>query len=95
MFETPHNNPRSTLQVFLGFLLGVLIDLACFFLSIMLGFAVTLHQAWMYAALNAVGLAGASIVALRHFRKSSYAQGVVIALSLGFLLDAACGVFLH
>jgi hypothetical protein len=95
MFETPQNNPRSTLQVFLGFLLGIVIDLVCFFLSIMLGFAVALHQTWLYAAFNAVGLIGAGIVALRHFRKSSYAQGVVIALSVGLLLDAACGVFLR
>jgi hypothetical protein len=95
MFETPQNNPNSTLQVFLGFLLGVLIDLVCFFLSIMLGFTVALHQAWLYSVFNAVGLLAAGIVALRHFRESSYAQGVVIALSLGLLLDAACGVFLH
>jgi hypothetical protein len=95
MFETPQNNPRSTLQAFLGFLLGIVIDLLCFFLSIMLGFAVGLHQTWLYSVFNAVALIGASLVALRHFRKSSYAQGVVIALSLGLLLDAACGVFLH
>lgn len=72
-----------------------MIDLVCFFFSIMLGFAVGLHQTWLYSAFNALGLIGASMVALRHFRESSYTQGVVIALSLGLLLDAACGVFLH
>ena len=95
MSETPRNNPRSTLQAFLGFLLGIVIDLLCFFLSIMLGFAVGLHHTWLYSAFNAVGLIVAGIVAIRHFRESSYAQGIVIALSLGLLLDAACGVFLH
>jgi hypothetical protein len=95
MFETPQNNSRSTLQVFLGFLLGVVIDLVCFFLSVMIGSALALRGAWIYSALNAVGLIAAGIIALRHFRESSYAQGVVIALSLGLLLDAACGVFLH
>ena len=95
MFETPQNNPRSTLQVFLGFLLGVVIDLVCFCFSVMLGFAVALHQTWLYSAFNAIGLIAAGLVALRHFRESSYAQGVAIALSLGLVLDAACGVFLH
>jgi hypothetical protein len=71
------------------------IDLVCFFLSVMLGFAAALHQTWMYSAFNAIGLIAAGMIALRHFRESSYAQGVVIALSLGLLLDAACGVFLH
>jgi hypothetical protein len=95
MFETPPNNPRSTLQVLLGFLLGVVIDLVCFFLSIMLGGALALRQAWLYAVFNAIGLIAAGIIALRHFRDSSYAQGVVIALSLGLLLAAACGAFLR
>jgi len=94
MFETPQHNPR-TLQVFLGFLLGVVIDLVCFFLSVMMGSALAFRGAWLYSALNAVGLIASGIIALRHFRESSYAQGVVIALSLGLLLDAACGVFLH
>ena len=95
MFETQQNNPRSTLQVFLGFLLGVVIDLAGLFLSVMLGSALALHQTWLFAVLNAIALLAAGIVALRYVRESSYAQGVVIALSLGLLLDAACGVFLH
>jgi hypothetical protein len=95
MFEPPQNNPRSTLQVFLGFLLGVVIDLLCIFLTVMLGSAGGLRQAWLYSALNAIGLIAAGIIAVRHFRESSYAQGVVIALSLGLLLDAACGIFLH
>ena len=95
MFETSQNNQRSTLQVLLGFLLGIVICLVCFFLSIMLGFAAALHQTWLYAAFNAIGLIAAGIVALRHFRESSYAQSVVIALLLGLLLHAACGVFLH
>ncbi len=95
MFETHQNNPRSTLQVVLGFLLGVVIDLVCFFASIMLGFALAVNQAWLFSALNGVGLLLAGMIALRYVRESSYALGVVIALSLGLLLDTACGIFLR
>lgn len=95
MFETSPNRQSSTLQVFLGFLLGVVIDLGCFIASIMLGTALALRQTWLFSAINAVGLIVAGIVALRHVRESSYAQGVVIALSLALLLTAACGVYLR
>ncbi len=95
MFETPQNDSRSTLQVFLGFLLGVVIDLACFFSSVMLGFALAVHRTWMFSVLNGIALLEAGVVALRYVRESSYAFGVVIALSLGLLLDTACGIFLH
>jgi hypothetical protein len=93
MFETPPNHQSSTLQIFLGFLLGVVIDLGCFILSIMLGFTLALRQTWLFSAINAFGLMAAGIIALRHVRESSYAQGVVIALSLALLLAAACGVY--
>ena len=95
MFETPQNGSRSTLQVFLGFLLGIVIDLACFFLAIMLGFALAAQHTWLYSVLNGIALLAAGAVALRYVRESSYALGVVIALSLGLLLDTACGIFLH
>jgi len=95
MFETLRKNSRSTLQVFLGFLLGVVIDLVCFIFSIRLGFAVGLHQTWLYSAFNTLGLIGVEYGRVTHFRESSYTQAVVIARSLGLLLDAACGVFLH
>jgi hypothetical protein len=93
MFETPpENNPRSTIQVVLGFLLGVLLALGCLFFAIFLGTALALRQAWLFPVLTGVGLIGAGSVALRQMRESSYALGVVIALSLALLLDAACGV---
>jgi hypothetical protein len=95
VFETPQNDSRSTLQVFLGFLLGIVADLACFFSSIMLGFALAVQQTWLYSVLNGIALLAAGVVALRYVRESSYALGVVIALSLGLLLDTACGIFLH
>jgi hypothetical protein len=39
-----------------------------------------------------VGLIVAGIVAFRQMKESSYAFGIVIALSIAVLLDAACGV---
>jgi hypothetical protein len=42
--------------------------------------------------LNALGRVGAGIIAPKQLRESSSAPGVVIALWLGFLLNAAGGV---
>jgi hypothetical protein len=79
--------------VVLGLLLGVLISLGCLFLSIFLGMTISPSHGWLFPLLNAVGLAVAAIVALRQMRESSYALGIVIALSLAFLLNTACAVY--
>jgi uncharacterized membrane protein len=93
MSETqPENNSRSTMQVVLGFLLGVLIALGCLFFSIFLGTALALQQQWLFPVFTGVGLIVAGIVAFRQMKESSYAFGIVIALSIAVLLDAACGV---
>jgi hypothetical protein len=89
----PEKIPRSTLEVVLGFLLGVLVSLGCLFLSIFLGMTISPSHGWLFPLLNAVGLAVAAIVALRQMRESSYALGIVIALSLAFLLNTACAVY--
>ena len=93
MFDPlPEYERRSTIQVVLGFLLGVVFSLGCLFLSIFLAYTLNLRGAWPYFALNTLAIIGAGIVALRHFRRSSDAAGAVIALSLALLLDAICGV---
>ena len=92
MDETSENNPRSTIQVILGFLLGIVIALGSLFFTIFLGSALHLRQQWLFPAFTALGIIAVGIVALRQMRESSYALGVVIALSLALLLDAACGV---
>jgi len=88
----PEENRRSTIQVILGFLLGIVLALGCLFCSILLGSTLALRQAWWFSVFTALGLIGAGVVALRQMRESSYALGVVIALALALLLDAACGV---
>jgi hypothetical protein len=95
MFETgPEKPSRFNLQVFLGFLLGVVASLACLFLTIFLGFTLGANRTGIYPIFVAVGLIAALILALRNMRKSSYAFGAVIALSLALLTDAACAVAL-
>jgi hypothetical protein len=92
MFETqPEGNPRSTREVILGFLLGVLASLLCLFFCIFLGSTVG-GRGWMFPVINGLALVGVGIIALRKMRESSYALGVLIAISLTFLLNAACGV---
>jgi len=49
-------------------------------------------RGWMFPVINGLALAGLEIIALRKMRESSYALGVLIAVSLTFLLNAACGV---
>ena len=92
MFDADPEKPRSNLQVFLGFLLGIVASLGCLFLSIFLGATLGSKPVWIFPALNAVALILVGFVALRHVKESSYAVGVVIALGLALLLDAACGI---
>ena len=92
MFETLQDDPHSVLQVLLGFLLGLLIDFGCIVLSILLGLALRVNHTWLFPAFNAMGLIAAAMITIRRVRESGLALGVVIAVALGLLLDAACGV---
>ena len=94
MSETePERPPRFNLQVFLGFLLGIVASLGCLFLAIFLGALVKTGN-WIYPTVNAIALIGIGILALRRVRESNLALGAVIALSLALLLDAVYGVSL-
>jgi Na+/melibiose symporter-like transporter len=95
MFDSGPDNPRSNLQVLLGFLLGVVASLGCLFLTIFLAATLGSRPVWILPAFNAAALIAAGVVALRHVKESSYALGTVIALALALLLDAACGVALY
>jgi hypothetical protein len=86
MSETPENNPRSILQVALGFLLGILVCVGCLFFSILLA-AVLRVRLWMFPVLNAIALVASGLVALRNASKSSYPEGVLIAVSVAFILN--------
>ena len=93
MYETePQKAPRSRVPVLLGFLLGVVAGLATLIVSIFFTFTFQVHEKWLLPALNAAVLIGIGIVASRHARESSYALGMVIALSIALLLDAAYAV---
>lgn len=95
MFDADPDNPRSNLQVFLGFLLGVVASLGCLFLTIFLAATLGSKPGWILPALNAAALILVGVVALRRVKESSYALGAVIALALALLLDAACGIALY
>ena len=92
MFDADPEKPRSNLQVFLGFLLGIVASLGCVFLTIFLAGIPGYKPGWIFPAFNAVALILVGVVALRHVKESSYARGAVIALGLALLLDAVWGV---
>ena len=95
MFEAdPEQNRRSGIQVLLGFLLGVVLSMACLFLAIFLGSTTSPSHPWLMPVFNAIGLIGAGIVAWRQIRESSFALGAVIAFSIALLLDGTCAVAL-
>jgi len=87
MSDVPKTSERSTLQVAMGFLLGILVCVSCWFLSFLLGAALGLRHAWMFPVLNAAALAASGVVALRNVSKSSYPEGVLIAVSVAFILN--------
>ena len=93
MFQTDREKlPRFNMQVLLGFLLGIVASLGCLFFCIFLGMSLAFRQRWLFPALIALGLIAIGLVALRHVRESSYARGMIIALSLALLVDAVGGV---
>jgi hypothetical protein len=87
MCETPEHSTRSILQVALGFLLGIPVCLGCFFFSMILGGVLGVRPIWMFPLLNAIALVGSGMVALRRVNKSSYPEGVLIAISVAFVLN--------
>jgi len=93
MFDTnPEKPKRSNLQVFLGFLLGVVASLGCLFLTIFFGATFNSRHGWIYPVFNAVALIAVGMLAFRQRKESNYAVGALIAVSLSLLLDAACAV---
>lgn len=84
--------PRSNLQVLLGFLLGIVLSLLTLVFSIFIGFTIRAAQGWLFLGLDTFLVVLMGIVALRRTRESSYAVGVVIALSLTLLLNGTCAV---
>jgi len=87
MSETSEIKPRSPLQVALGFFLGILLCIGCSFLSVLAGAALGLSHAWMFSLLNAIALVASGMVALRKANQSSYPEGVLIAVSVAFVLN--------
>jgi len=87
MLETPESSPRSTLQVALGLLLGILVCVGCWFFSILLGAALGVRHSWMFPVINAIALVASGVVALRNVNKSSYPEGVLIAVSVALILN--------
>jgi hypothetical protein len=87
MSETPENNPRSILQVALGFLFGILVCVGCWFFSTLLGAALGVRHLWMFPVLNAIALVASGLVALRNVNQSSYPDGVLTAVSVAFILN--------
>ncbi len=93
MFEQePDKPPHSHLQVFLGFWLGCVVAVVCLFISIFVGLALSARREWLFPIFNAGALLCAGAVCLKHARRSSYAAGMVIGLSVALLLDGACAV---
>jgi hypothetical protein len=87
MSESIEIKRRSTLEVALGFLLGILVCLGCSFASILLGALLRLRDPWMFTLLNAIALVAVGVVMMRRVHGSSYPEGVLIAVSLAFLLN--------
>jgi uncharacterized BrkB/YihY/UPF0761 family membrane protein len=95
MFETePEKLARSNLQLFLGFLLGIVAGLGCLFVAIFFGKALEERGRWIYPAIDAIALMVVGIFALKRVRQSSFAVGAVIALAVALLLDAGFAFYL-
>jgi hypothetical protein len=84
----PENKLRSAVKGILGFFLGILISLGCLYVSGVAASPVDLHPR-TFPLLNAIALAVVGILVLRKMRESGYGQGILIAMSVAFLVNAA------
>lgn len=87
MDQNARRSPRSNLQVFLGFLLGVVASLLFLFLAMFLASTLGPRRSWTEFVFEAIAVVLAGGLALRSFRKSSFAVGLTIAFSLALLID--------
>jgi hypothetical protein len=90
MFETqPDRNRRSTREVILGFLLGVLASLLCLAFCILWGSTFGGPNR-PFPVINGLALLGIGVIALRKVRESSYALGADCCLAG---VSAECGLW--
>jgi len=84
------------IDLFLGFLIGLGIGVGCFVMTLVLAMNIPGMGGWPFPVLNGAALMVAGYFAARNFNESGMARarGVVIALSLVFLLNGICGVSL-
>jgi uncharacterized membrane protein len=90
--ELSNETGRSALQVFLGFLLGILIAIGCNVFAIFVGLLLRVKSDWFFFLFIAVSLVISAAIALHTLGKSSFATGVLISLSIAFLLDGTCAI---
>ncbi len=83
--------PFSVGRLILGSILGVFVGLGCLLASLMVT-PVIGRYFLLIPALNALLLAGAAVFAITLAHDKGLARGMLISLSLVFLLNAICGV---
>ena len=82
---------RELLSAIGGFLIGLVIWLVVFYIALIVGgelFSSMAAIGWTAAAL----LLGVALLLFIKFRESPFAKGALLAVCLGLLLSAACGI---
>jgi hypothetical protein len=87
MPESLHEVTRKLL----GFLLGVVLCLVSVMICMPLGGVLGISKPWMFSVLYGFVLLSAGAIALRK-PSSPFAQGILIAVSVAFLLNGMFGV---
>lgn len=89
MHEPAAPKPRSNVQIVLGFLLGVVASLLFLFLAMFLASTLGPRRSWTEFVFEAIALVLAGALALKNYRRSSFAVGLTIAFLLALVVDAA------
>jgi hypothetical protein len=88
----PDESVHSTGKVALGFFLGLILGAVCFVIAVVVGMNLGSRHNWVFPLLNAIALVLASLLALRKYNESGISRGMVIALSIVFLINAIGGI---
>ena len=91
--DSNYRRPFSVIRLLGGMLLGLVIGLACIAVDFVIGSA-TMRRPFLLPVANAIVLIVAATFAIKRVHDGGWGRGLLISLSLVFILNAICGIIL-
>jgi len=89
--DSNYQRPFSVVRLLGGMLLGIIVGLACIAVDFVIAPAAMRHP-FLFPVANAIVLIVAATFAIKRVHDGGLGRGLLISLSLIFILNAICGV---